>query len=81
MAQVLEKKSPGLQQHRILQLNANSIHGELPLLENLIEAADVDVVCIQEAKLQPKDKPPELRNFSTVRRDRPVHGEARGESL
>ena len=37
--------------------------------------------CIQETKLQPKDKTPELRNFSAVQRDRPVQGEARRGGL
>ena len=64
--------------NRILQLNTNDIHRELPLLEDLLEASNVDVAYIQETKLQPKDKTPELRNFSAVRRDRSVQGEARG---
>ena len=41
----------------------------------------MNVVCIPETKQQPKDKTRELRNFSTVRRDRPVQGEARGGGL
>ena len=40
----------------------------------------MDVVCIQETKLQPKYKTPELRKFSADRRDRTVQGEARGGS-
>ena len=76
---MLDKKHRGVHQpqHRILQWNANSIHGEVPLLEDPLEANNVDVVCIQETKQQPKDKTPELRNFSAVRSDRPEQGEGR----
>ena len=41
----------------------------------------MDVVCTQETKLQPKCKTPELIDFSVVRRDRSMQGEARGEVL
>ena len=80
MAPVLDMKSPAVHQYQfhILQCNANGIHRELSLLEDLLEATNVDVACIQDTKLQPKDKTPELTNFSAVRRDRPVQGEARG---
>ena len=80
MAPVLDKKSPGVQQYqiRILQWNANGIHRELPHREVLLEATNVDVVCVQETNLQPNDKNPELRNFRVVRRDRSVQRKARG---
>ena len=80
MAPVLDKKSPGVHQYQlhILQWNANSIHREQPHLKDLLEATNVDVVCIQDTKLQPKDKIPELRNISAVLRDRSVQREARG---
>ena len=68
MAPVLDKKRPGAYQyqHRILQWKTNGIHKELPLLKDLIEAINMDVVCIQETKMQPKVKTPELRNLSAV---------------
>ena len=79
---VLDKKNPDvhLPQHLILQWNANGIYRELPLQEDLFEVNNVFVVCIQETKLLPKGMTTELQNFSfeTVRRDRPVQGEARG---
>ena len=55
MAPVLYKKIPGEYQYqlRILQWDDNGIHRELPLLEDFLEATNVDVVCIQETKLQP----------------------------
>ena len=83
MAQVLDKKSPVVHpyQLRILQCNANGIHRELPLLEYLLEATNVDVVCIQETNLPPKDNTPELRSFSAIWRDRPLKGEARSTLL
>ena len=76
IAPVLDKKSHGVHQYKlcILQWNANSIHREQLLLEDILEATNVDVVCIQETKLQPKDKPPELRSVSAVPRDRPMQG-------
>ena len=78
-AKVLDKKRPSVHQPqlRIIQWNAKIIHRELPLLQDLLEANNVDVVCTQETKLQPKDRTPELRRFSAVRRDRPVQVEAR----
>ena len=83
MVPVLDMTSPSVHQCnlRILQWNANGIHRELPFLEDLLEAANVDVVCIQETKLQPKYKTPELRNFSVVHSDRPVQGEASGGGI
>ena len=83
MAPVLDMKSPGIRQYkiRILQWNANGIHRELQLLEDLIEATNVDVVCIQETKVQLKDKTREHRTIRAVRRDRPVLGEAMREGL
>ena len=76
MAPMLDKKSPGVHQYqlRILVWNTNGTHRELELLEDLFEATNVDAVCIQETKLQPKDKSPEFRNFIAVRHDRPVLG-------
>ena len=80
MAPVLDNESPGVHHYqlRILQWNANSVHRELSFLEELVEATVVDVACIQEATLQSKDKIPVLRNFSAVRRDRPVKRGTRG---
>ena len=78
-APVLDKKSPGVHQPQFCNLkwNANGIHRELPLQEDLLEANNVDVVCIQETKQQPKDKNSNLRNISAVRRDRLVQGGTR----
>ena len=83
MASVLDKKIPGVHQYQlsILQWNANGNHRELPLLEDLLEATDVDVAYIQETKLQSKYMTPELRNISAVRHNRPVHGGKREGSL
>ena len=81
MAPVLDKKNPGVYQVRILQWNDNGIHREIPPLEDLLEATNVDMVYIQETKLQPKDKNPEIINPSAVRCDRPVQEEARVRGL
>ena len=68
MTPVLDKKSPGVHQCqlRILQWNANGIHGELPLHDDLLEETNVDVVSIHETKLQPRHNTPELRSYSAV---------------
>ena len=83
MAHMLDRKSHDVRQNqlRILQWNANGIHAELPLLEDLLEFSNMDVVCIQETKLKPKDKTLVLRNFIGVRRDRPVTGEAKRKQI
>ena len=79
----LDPKTTGAKQAqiRILQWNANGIHRELPLLEELLEKNNVDIACIQESRLLPKDRTPELHHFNAIRRDRPVQGEARGGGL
>ena len=83
IALVFNKKSPGVYQYqlRVLQLNANGIHIELPLLEYILKATNVNVVCIQKTKLQLKHKTHKLRNFIAVRCNRPVRSEARGGGI
>ena len=56
-------------------------HKKEQLLEDLHEATNMDMVYIQETKLQSKEKTPELTNVSAVRRDRPVQGEVREGGL
>ena len=50
-------------------------------MEELLKELHVDIACIQEIRLLPKDKTLDLGNYNTVRRDRPVQGEARGGGL
>ena len=79
----LDKTSAGIckPQISILQWNANGIYRESQLLEDLAEKHKVGVIAIQETRLLPRDKTPTLTNYHTVRRDRPVQGEARGRGL
>lgn len=79
----LDKKSKGItqQQLRILQWNANGIFRELPLLKDRLASLKIDVACIQETKLLPSDRTPELRQYAAIRQDWHIQGEARGGGL
>ncbi|MES9973890.1 MAG: reverse transcriptase family protein, partial [Candidatus Thiodiazotropha sp.] len=66
---------------QIVQWNANGILRELPLLEDYLERHRVDIACVQETKLLPRDQTPHLKQFTAVRQDRQIQGEARGGGL
>ena len=55
----------------ILQFNANGIGNKLSELERFLEKHNVKVAAIQESKLTSKSRNPSIKNFTTVRRDRP----------
>ena len=55
----------------ILQFNANGIGNKLSKLECFLEKHNVKVAAIQESKLTSKSRNPNIKNFTTVRRDRP----------
>ena len=55
----------------VLQLNAKGIGNNLTELGVELERNKVKVAVIQESKLSPKSKNPCIRNYSTVRKDRP----------
>ena len=61
----------------VLQLNANGIGNKLTELGVVLERNKVKVAVIQESKLSPKSKNPCIRNYTTVRKDRP-HGQGGG---
>ena len=61
----------------VLQLNANGIGNKLTKLGVVLERNNVKVAVIQELKLAPKPKNPCIRNYTTVRKDRP-HGQGGG---
>ena len=59
----------------VLQFNANGIDNKLTGLGVVLERNKVKVVVIQESKLSSKSKNPYIRNYTTVRKDRPYgHG-------
>ena len=60
-----------------LQFNANGIGIKLTELGVVLERNKVKVAVIQESKLSSKSKNPCIRNYTTVRKDRP-HGHGRG---
>ena len=51
--------------------NANGIGNKLSELERFLEKHNVKVAAIQESKLTSKSRNPRIKNFTTVRRDRP----------
>ena len=55
----------------ILQFNSNGIGNKLSELERFLEKHNVKVAAIQESKLTSKSRNPSIKNFTTVRRDRP----------
>ena len=57
----------------VLQFNANGIGNKLTELGVVLERNKVKVAVIQESKLSSKSKNPYIRNYTTVRKDRP-HG-------
>ena len=61
----------------VLQFNANGIGNKLTELGVVLERNKVKVVVIQESKLSSKSKNPCIRNYATVRKDRP-HGHGGG---
>ena len=61
----------------VLQFNANGIGNKLTELGVVLERNKVKVAVIQESKLTSKSKNPCIRNYTTVRKDRP-HGHGGG---
>ena len=61
----------------VLQLNANGIRNKLTELGVVLERNKVKMAAIQESKLSSKSKNPYIRNYTTVRKDRP-HGHGGG---
>ena len=55
----------------ILQFNANGVGNKLLEWERFLEKHNVKVAAIQESKLTSKSRKPCIKNFTTVRRDRP----------
>ena len=65
----------------IMQWNANGILREVEELEQYITTRDIDVCCVQESKLLPKDTLPSMSNYNVVRKDRIITESGRGGGL
>ena len=65
----------------ILRWNANSMLCEVTVPNTVLALLQVDVACIREAKLMPKDKTREIPQYGALRCNRPIHGETRGGGL
>ena len=55
---------------KILQFNANGIRNKVNELQLLTERTNADIITIQESKLQPNHKTPNIHNYTTIRTDR-----------
>lgn len=53
--------------------NANGMHSKLPDIRELIERKKLDLICINETKLQEKLRI-KFKNYTTIRNDRPTLG-------
>ena len=70
--------TPALPQtFNVLQFNANGSGNKLTEIGVVLERNKVKVAVIQESKLSSKSKNPCIRNYTTVRKDRP-HGHGGG---
>ena len=79
----LNKQCQGPKQDQlfILQWNSNGILREVAALEAVLPSLQVDIECIQETKLLPKDKTAEIPQYRTVRLDRQILREASGGGI
>jgi len=53
-----------------MQLNINGIRNKITELKKLIDEENIDIVTIQETKLTPTAKTPNIPNYSSIRNDR-----------
>jgi hypothetical protein len=56
---------------KVLQLNINGVRNKITELKQLLTTENIDVAVIQETKLHPSIKTPEIQNYSSSRQDRP----------
>ena len=79
----LDKQCQGPRQDQLVitQCNADSTLCEVSEIKTVLDTQQVDVACIQETKLLPKDKTREIPQFWAVHHDHPIEGEARGGGL
>ena len=54
---------------KIYQWNADSIHPKFLELPNLLINSDIDILAVQESKLQKADKTPFIEGYAAVRKD------------
>ena len=61
---------PHSQELTVLQININGIQSKTQELIQTVKDNDIDVITIQETKLQTKHKTPKITGFSAIRKDR-----------
>lgn len=70
-----EKAEPKCKSHkstlRILQLNIDGINPKKHELSELLISQKIDIALIQETKLLPKSRTPNIQGYSAIRTDRP----------
>ena len=57
---------------KILQLNINGINNKLAELQQFLNEENIDIAAIQETRLHPSNKTPEIKGYSCTRKDRPI---------
>lgn len=57
---------------KILQLNINGIQSKFTELQQLLTDENIDIATIQETKLHPSNKTPEIPKYLCIRQDRPT---------
>jgi len=65
----------------ILQWNSDGINTKLEELEQVLRKYDIDIACIQESKMAPKDTSPNINGYNTIRKDRHDTSLKRGGGL
>jgi hypothetical protein len=55
---------------KIVQININGISNKSHELNDFVKTHDVDILLVQETKLNPDSKTPLIQNFSAIRKDR-----------
>ena len=70
------KKNPPKKKQalHILQLNANGLTNKITELEHTAQKHNIDIISIQESKLQQQHKTPKIHNFVPIRTDRNRRG-------
>ena len=57
---------------KILQLNINGINNKIAELQQFLNEENIDIAAIQETRLHPSNKTPEIKGYSCTRKDRPL---------
>ena len=65
---------------KILQLNINGINNKMAELQQFLNEENIDVAAIQETRLHPLNKTPEIKGYSCTRKDRPLPASSKAKT-